>query len=90
MRYWIAVAVAACSGASKPPLPAWDKSLPEAGVMGTWRGLQPARGIVHLHSPYSHDACDNMPRDPLPLGAPNEACLDDLRSALCIDQPGST
>ena len=44
-------------------LPAWDKTLPPASVMGTWRGLSPARGIVHLHSPYSHDACDNMPRD---------------------------
>ena len=53
--------------------------------MGSWRGLVPARGIVHLHSPYSHDACDGHPRDPLPLGTPNEPCLTDLRTALCTD-----
>ena len=42
--------------------------------------MTPARGIVHLHSPYSHDACDN---DPRPGGAPNEPCLAHLRDALC-------
>lgn len=42
--------------------------------------MTPARGIVHLHSPYSHDACDN---DPRPGGAPNEPCLAHLREALC-------
>lgn len=42
--------------------------------------MTPARGIVHLHSPYSHDACDN---DPRPGGAPNEPCLQHLRDALC-------
>jgi hypothetical protein len=62
----------------------WDKSLPDASAMGSWRGLQPARGIVHLHSPYSHDACDNMPRDA--QGVPNEPCLEDLREALCVDK----
>lgn len=33
---------------------------------------------MHLHSPYSHDACDGKPRDA--GGAP---CLADLRAALC-------
>ncbi|MGE3767134.1 MAG: hypothetical protein AB7L94_33075 [Kofleriaceae bacterium] len=42
--------------------------------------MTPARGIVHLHSPYSHDACDN---DPRPGGTPNEPCLEHLREALC-------
>lgn len=42
--------------------------------------MTPARGIVHLHSPYSHDACDG---DPRPGGAPNEPCLANLRAALC-------
>ena len=41
----------------------------------------PARGIVHLHSPYSHDACDGMPRSA--TGVPNEPCLEHLRAALC-------
>ena len=52
--------------------------------MGPWRGLTAARGIVHLHSPYSHDACDSQPRDA--SGAPNEPCLQDLRDALCVDR----
>ncbi len=38
------------------------------------------RGIIHLHSHYSHDACDN---DPMPGGVPNEACLASLRHGLC-------
>ena len=80
------VALAACSSSSPKTLAAWEKNLAPSSVMGEWRGLVPARGIVHLHSPYSHDACDNMPRDPLPLGTPNEACLDDLRTALCAEQ----
>ncbi len=81
---WLA-ALTAC-GSSPKPLPAWNKDLPPSSELGAWRGLVAARGIVHLHSPYSHDACDNMPRDPLPLGAPNEPCLADLRYALCAEQ----
>lgn len=49
--------------------------------MGVRRGLTPVRGIVHLHSPYSHDACDGEPRDA--AGVPDEMCLQDLRAALC-------
>ena len=44
------------------------------------RGWQVRRGIVHLHSPWSHDACDG---DPLPDGSPDLDCLQDLRRALC-------
>ncbi|HUJ62438.1 MAG TPA: hypothetical protein VLX92_28240 [Kofleriaceae bacterium] len=80
-----AILLAACGGGSKP-LPAWDKTLPPSSVMGSWRGLVPARGIIHLHSPYSWDACDGAPRSPAPLGAIDESCLDDLRAALCTDQ----
>ncbi|MBA3451957.1 MAG: hypothetical protein H0T42_02530 [Deltaproteobacteria bacterium] len=76
------VVVAACgSPTPAPELPAWDRTLPSAAVMGVRRGLTPARGIVHLHSPYSHDACDGMPR--AVDGAVNEPCLASLRSALC-------
>jgi hypothetical protein len=63
-------------------LPAWSKELPPAVTMGARRGLTPARGIIHLHSPYSHDACDGRPRDSL-TGAVDESCLADLRAALC-------
>lgn len=81
-----ACVLAACGEDSPPSLPAWQKALPDARVMatGTARGLQPARGIVHLHSPYSHDACDGMPRDQ--AGVPNEPCLQNLRAALCTDR----
>lgn len=64
-----------------PELPAWDRTLPDARELGGARGLVPARGIIHLHSPYSHDACDGNPRDD--NGVPNEPCLLDLRAALC-------
>jgi hypothetical protein len=75
------VASTACGDPAPAALPAWDKALPDARVMGARRGLVPARGIVHLHSPYSHDACDGQPRDA--AGAIDEPCLDDLRRALC-------
>lgn len=77
--------VAACGseGPGEPELGPWDPELPAAAeAMGARRGLVPARGIIHLHSPYSHDACDGEPRDE-DTGAVNEQCLADLRRALC-------
>ncbi len=80
----VLVALAACGddGGAPPDasLPTWHRDLPPSNVMGDRRGLQPARGIIHLHSPYSHDACDGEPR---PGGAVDEDCLADLRAALC-------
>lgn len=46
------------------------------------KGRSWARGIIHLHSHYSHDACDG---DPMPGGVPDEACLQDLRFGLCAN-----
>lgn len=46
----------------------------------TWRW---ARGLIHMHSVHSHDACDG---DPKPNGEPNEPCLADLRAAICRSQ----
>jgi hypothetical protein len=80
------LACAACGGddtappIDAPALPAWQPGLPPSSVMGEPRGMQRARGIIHLHSPYSHDACDG---DPRPGGGVDEACLADLRAALC-------
>ena len=87
MRALVVLCVLAACGGDKetPSLPAWDKTLPAASVMGDWNGLTPARGIVHLHSPFSHDACDGMPRDGTTL-VPNEPCLQSLRAALCTDR----
>lgn len=49
----------------------------DIGAIGPWR---PARAIVHLHSPWSHDACDG---EGLVDGVPNPTCLQDLRDGLC-------
>jgi hypothetical protein len=56
----------------------WARELPPAGAGP--RGLLEHRAIVHLHSPWSHDACDG---DGLPDGVVNEPCLQDLRAGLC-------
>lgn len=44
------------------------------------RGREELRVIAHLHSHWSHDACDG---DPQPGGVPDEKCLADLRYGLC-------
>lgn len=75
---WLACASPA-PGDSAPQTRAWTREAPPLRgeeVVG-WRA---ARSIVHLHSPWSHDACDG---DPLPNGAPNAPCLADFREALC-------
>ncbi|RJO63370.1 MAG: hypothetical protein C4523_20565 [Myxococcales bacterium] len=38
------------------------------------------RGIVHSHSPYSHDACDD---EPFIDGVRNEQCFEDCRAGMC-------
>lgn len=69
------------SGVEAPLVVPWSANrapLREASPAGrAWR-----RGIVHLHSPYSHDACDG---DPMPDGLPDEACLANLRRGLCTN-----
>ena len=83
-----ATALAGCGGddggppdAGPPDLPEWRGDHPSASVIGTRRGLTHARGIIHLHSPYSHDACDGDPR--AFNGDLDEDCLADLKAALC-------
>ncbi len=44
------------------------------------RGWQLKRGIIHLHSTYSHDACDS---EPFIDDVRNEQCFEELREALC-------
>jgi hypothetical protein len=56
----------------------WSHGLPPLGDGP--RGMRALRSVVHLHSPWSHDACDG---DPLPDGVVNEPCLADLRAGLC-------
>lgn len=38
------------------------------------------RGIIHCHSPYSHDACDD---EGVVDGVRNEECFQDLRDGMC-------
>ena len=57
-----------------------DWSAQQVRLTETVRERAFRRAILHLHSPYSHDACDG---DGLPGGAVNEPCLDDLRYGLC-------
>ncbi len=61
-------------------LPPWPHDRPSlAGE--TRRGFHLARGIVHLHSPLSHDACDGAGWVDGALA--DEACLAHLRAAAC-------
>jgi len=53
--------------------PTWAVS---TDVLLPVRGLRIIRGIIHAHSIYSHDACDNQPLC-------NPECLAQLREALC-------
>lgn len=66
--------------ASPGPVP-WTGAQPRlADALPRVRGQAWSRAILHLHSPWSHDACDG---DPLPGGQVNEPCLQDLREGLC-------
>lgn len=46
------------------------------------RGLQEVSGLLHFHSPYSHDACDGNGLDD--AGNVNQECLADLRHDVCV------
>jgi hypothetical protein len=50
----------------------WSHGLPSIAPL--------VRTITHLHSPFSHDACDG---EGLLEGAVNQPCLDDFRAGLC-------
>jgi hypothetical protein len=52
----------------------------DASELAPGRGLVVKRTLTHLHSPYSHDACDG---DPFIDGVRNEPCLDDVRHGMC-------
>lgn len=96
MRWWWIGLVVACSsgpvdgatdapGETGPVAPAWpegvwNRALPEAAALAPVRGLVPRRAVFHLHSPFSHDACDNAGWVD---GVLDTACRDDLRAALC-------
>ncbi|HUP20281.1 MAG TPA: hypothetical protein VM778_10060 [Gemmatimonadota bacterium] len=80
----VALALAACGPArgGADGVPAWPDTLPGAASFGAPRGFTPARAILHLHSFWSHDACDGEPFDP-ETGEPDLECHARLRAALC-------
>ncbi len=61
--------------------PAWDPGLPAtSSLYEARRGLRTVRGPIHIHSPYSHDACDGHG---FADGQLDQACLDDFRHGIC-------
>jgi hypothetical protein len=80
--------LAACSNgttdeSAPPPSPRpWQRlATPTSAAMAEVRGLRPVRGILHSHSPYSHDACDGDGVQP--GGGINVGCAQDLRRSVC-------
>lgn len=78
----LCAALCACAPEGVMTAPAWDRTLPGSEVLDApaARGLRAVRGIIHLHSVYSHDACDG---DPRPGGQGNAPCALHLRQGLC-------
>lgn len=58
----------------------WSRELPSSDLLGERRGRPWKRSVIHLHSPFSHDACDG---EGYVEGVFNEGCLEDLRAGLC-------
>ncbi|MGH7543709.1 MAG: hypothetical protein ACREK7_07185 [Gemmatimonadota bacterium] len=62
-------------------IPSWPDSLTVSDSLGAPRGWLPRRAIVHVHSVYSNDACDEAAQDE--FERTNEPCLERFRRALC-------
>lgn len=54
---------------------------PSAAELQAPRGFTVARGLIHMHSVFSHDACDGMPL--AADGTPNAACHQRFRDGMC-------
>lgn len=82
------VVVAGCPAEKTPtpqtPGPVWAPGVlyPAEGPVA--RGFVDVRGLVHAHSYYSHDACDDAPVDE--NGVRDPVCFDDFRRGLCQSQ----
>lgn len=59
----------------------WNRLAMPTDAWPAVRGQRAVRGIVHSHSPYSHDACDGMGLDA--AGEPVADCTADLRRGMC-------
>lgn len=62
----------------------WDPTMSvSTTVLGERRGYHVARGIIHAHSVYSHDACDGQPYINEQTREINQQCFNDLRYGIC-------
>lgn len=74
--------VGTADNSGEPSTAPWTRSLASLDALTSApRGHVLQRAIVHLHSPWSHDACDGEPLDE--DGQPRRDCLADLRDGLC-------
>lgn len=76
------VILAGCTRSEEGPAPApWRPGVTYASAPGpNGRGLLDRRGLIHAHSVYSHDACDE---EPVKDGVRDPVCFDDFRRGLC-------
>jgi hypothetical protein len=75
---------AACPKKPEPPAPVtpWAPGTAYPSEREpTARGFLDRRGVIHAHTPYSHDACDGKPRTD--AGTIDMDCYDDFRRGLC-------
>jgi len=62
----------------------WSGELPELRAeVSDVRGFHAARALIHMHSPFSHDACDGAGYVD---GVVDQDCLADLRHGLCASR----
>lgn len=84
LRLSLCVLLVACTlgpdDTGGPSAVPWDRGLPDLSLQSGPAGFQWARSVVHLHSPWSHDACDGVPKEDSERIA---ACLADFREAIC-------
>lgn len=77
---WLAGTVG-CSAKPDPVKPvSWDPSM-TLSTRTTTRDFNDVRGLIHAHSPYSHDACDYKPRPD--GGEVDRFCMSNFRDGLC-------
>jgi hypothetical protein len=60
---------------------AWKPGVTYRSDVEAPRGFLDVRGLIHAHSVYSHDACDEAPV--LEDGTRDPVCFDDFRRGLC-------
>ncbi len=83
----LGLSLVACSKPVPPPEPPapWQPgTVYRLDRVPNARGYLELRGLVHVHSIYSHDACDGQPHDD--AGVYSQSCLEDFRTGVCATQ----